>query len=109
MFNKGGISQMMQQMQKMQEKLQQAQDKLVLLEVTGEAGAGMVKIMMTCSNDVKKVEIDPSVMDDKEMLEDLIVAAYNDATRKAKEVSQSEMGGLTAGIPLPPGFNPFGQ
>ncbi|BCL74659.1 nucleoid-associated protein [Jeongeupia sp. HS-3] len=109
MFNKGGIGQLMQQAQKMQEKMQQAQEELANVEVEGQAGAGMVKIVMTCSHTVKRVSIDDSLLsDDKDMLEDLIAAAFNDAQRKAEATSQERMSGMTAGLPLPPGFKlPF--
>ncbi|MBM3115156.1 YbaB/EbfC family nucleoid-associated protein [Jeongeupia naejangsanensis] len=109
MFNKGGIGQLMQQAQKMQEKMQKAQEELANVEVEGQAGAGMVKIVMTCSHVVKRVAIDDSLLsDDKDMLEDLIAAAFNDAQRKAEATSQERMSGMTAGLPLPPGFKmPF--
>ncbi len=108
MLNKGGIANLMKQAQKMQENMQKAQDELANLEVEGQSGAGAVKIVMTCKHDVKRVMIDPSVMDDKEMLEDLIAAALNDANRRAEATSQERMGALTAGLPLPPGMKlPF--
>jgi DNA-binding YbaB/EbfC family protein len=108
MLNKGGIANLMKQAQKMQENMQKAQDELANLEVEGQSGAGAVKIVMTCKHDVKRVTIDPSVMDDKEMLEDLIAAALNDANRRAEATSQERMGALTAGLPLPPGMKlPF--
>ncbi|MEW6293897.1 MAG: YbaB/EbfC family nucleoid-associated protein [Pseudomonadota bacterium] len=107
-MNKGGIANLMKQAQKMQENMQKAQDELANLEVEGQSGAGAVKIVMTCKHDVKRVTIDPSVMDDKEMLEDLIAAALNDANRRAEATSQERMGALTAGLPLPPGMKlPF--
>ena len=88
--------------------MQKAQDELANIEVEGQSGAGAVKIVMTCKHDVKRVTIDPSVMDDKEMLEDLIAAALNDANRRAETTSQERMGSLTAGLPLPPGMKlPF--
>ena len=78
------------------------------IEVEGQSGAGMVKVQMTCKYDVRRVSIDPSVMDDREMLEDLLAAAVNDAVRRVEETSQSKMSGLTAGLNLPPGFKlPF--
>ena len=84
------------------------QDSLGSIEVEGQAGAGMVKITMTCKHDVRRVTIDPSVMDDKEMLEDLIAAAVNDAVRRVEATSQEKMAGFTAGLNLPPGFKlPF--
>jgi DNA-binding YbaB/EbfC family protein len=108
MLNKGGIANLMKQAQKMQENMQKAQEELANVEVEGQSGAGAVKIVMTCKHDVKRVVIDPSVMDDKEMLEDLIAAALNDANRRAEAASQERMGALTAGLPLPPGMKlPF--
>ena len=108
MLNKGGIANLMKQAQKMQENMSKAQEELASLEVEGQSGAGAVKIVMTCKHDVKRVIIDPSVMDDKEMLEDLIAAALNDANRRAEATSQERMGALTAGLPLPPGMKlPF--
>ena len=108
MLNKGGIANLMKQAQKMQENMQKAQDELANIEVEGQSGAGAVKIVMTCKHDVKRVMIDPSVMYDKEMLEDLIAAALNDANRRAEATSQERMGSLTAGLPLPPGMKlPF--
>ncbi len=108
MLNKGGIANLMKQAQKMQENMAKAQEELTNLEVEGQSGAGAVKIVMTCKHDVKRVSIDPSVMDDKEMLEDLIAAALNDANRRAEATSQERMGALTAGLPLPPGMKlPF--
>jgi DNA-binding YbaB/EbfC family protein len=108
MLNKGGIANLMKQAQKMQENLAKAQEELANVEVEGQSGAGAVKIVMTCKHDVKRVTIDPSVMDDKEMLEDLIAAALNDANRRAEQTSQDRMGALTAGLPLPPGMKlPF--
>jgi DNA-binding YbaB/EbfC family protein len=108
MLNKGGIANLMKQAQKMQENMAKAQDELANLEVEGQSGAGAVKVVMTCKHDVKRVMIDASVMDDKEMLEDLIAAALNDANRRAETTSQERMGSLTAGLPLPPGMKlPF--
>jgi DNA-binding YbaB/EbfC family protein len=108
MLNKGGIANLMKQAQKMQENMAKAQEELGNLEVEGQSGAGAVKVIMTCKHDVKRVTIDPSVMDDKEMLEDLIAAALNDANRRAEQTSQERMGALTAGLPLPPGMKlPF--
>ncbi len=108
MLNKGGIANLMKQAQKMQENMTKAQEELANIEVEGQSGAGAVKISMTCKHDVKRVTIDPSVMDDKEMLEDLIAAALNDANRRAEATSQERMGALTAGLPLPPGMKlPF--
>lgn len=108
MLNKGGIANLMKQAQKMQENMAKAQEELASLEVEGQSGAGAVKVVMTCKHDVKRVMIDASVMDDKEMLEDLIAAALNDANRRAEALSQERMGSLTAGLPLPPGMKlPF--
>ncbi|SDI86952.1 MULTISPECIES: YbaB/EbfC family nucleoid-associated protein [Ferrimonas] len=109
MFGKGGMGNLMKQAQQMQEKMQQAQAEIANMEVTGESGAGMVKITMTGSHSVRRVEIDPSLMeDDKEMLEDLIAAACNDAARRVEETSKEKMGALTGGMSLPPGFKmPF--
>jgi hypothetical protein len=93
----------------MQDNLKRAQDELAQLEVEGQSGAGLVKVVMTCKHDVKRVTIDPSLLaDDKDMLEDLVAAAFNDAVRRAEQVSQEKMGRLTAGLPLPPGMKlPF--
>jgi DNA-binding YbaB/EbfC family protein len=108
MFNKGGIAGLMKQAQQMQANMEKAQQELALLEVEGQSGAGMVKVVMTCKHDVKRVTIDPSVMDDKEMLEDLIAAALNDANRRAEQTSQEKMSGFTSGLNLPPGMKlPF--
>ncbi|MDD3483948.1 YbaB/EbfC family nucleoid-associated protein [Azovibrio restrictus] len=105
---KGGIAGLMKQAQTMQANMAKAQEELALLEVEGQAGAGMVKVVMTCSHDVRRVSIDPSVMDDKEMLEDLLAAAFNDAVRRGEAVSKERMAGFTAGLNLPPGFKlPF--
>ena len=105
---KGGIGGLMKQAQQMQENMKKAQDQLAQAEVEGQSGAGMVKVTMTCAHDVRRVAIDPSVMDDKEMLEDLIAAAVNDAVRRAEQVSQERMAGFTSGLNLPPGFKlPF--
>jgi DNA-binding YbaB/EbfC family protein len=105
---KGGIAGLMKQAQQMQDNMKKAQDQLAQVEVEGQSGAGMVKVTMTCSHDVRRVSIDPSVMDDKEMLEDLIAAAFNAAVRRGEEVSQEKMAGFTSGLNLPPGFKmPF--
>lgn len=105
---KGGIAGLMKQAQMMQENMKKGQEQLAQIEVEGQAGAGMVKIVMTCAHDVRRVSIDPSVMDDREMLEDLIAAAMNDAMRRGEALSQEKMSGLTAGLNLPPGFKlPF--
>jgi nucleoid-associated protein EbfC len=105
---KGGIGALMKQAQQMQENMKKAQEQLSLLEVEGQSGAGMVKVSMTCGHEVRRVHIDPSVLDDKEMLEDLIAAAMNDAARRAEETSKEKMAGFTAGLNLPPGIKlPF--
>lgn len=105
---KGGLGGLMKQAQMMQENMKKAQEQLALVEVEGVSGAGMVKVAMTCAHEVRRVTIDPSVMDDKEMLEDLLAAAFNDATRKGESLSQEKMAGFTAGLNLPPGFKlPF--
>jgi hypothetical protein len=93
----------------MQENMQRAQEELARTEVEGESGAGLVKIVMTCRHDVKRVSIDPSLLgEDRDMLEDLVAAAFNDALRRAEATSQEKLGSLTAGMPLPPGFKlPF--
>ena len=108
MFNKGQLAGLMKQAQAMQDNMKKAQDELGNIEVTGESGAGLVKVTMTCKHDVKRVSIDPSVMDDKEMLEDLIAAAMNDASRRVESTTAEKMGGFTAGLNLPPGMKlPF--
>jgi nucleoid-associated protein EbfC len=106
---KGNIGQLMKQAQQMQENMQRAQEELAHTEVEGQSGAGLVKIVMTCRHDVKRVSIDPSLMgEDRDMLEDLVAAAFNDALRRAEAATQEKMGNLTAGMPLPPGFKlPF--
>ncbi len=108
MFNKGQLAGLMKQAQAMQENMKKAQDDLAFVEVTAEAGAGLVKVTMTCKHDVKRIEIDPSLLtEDKDMLEDLVAAAFNAAVRKAEEVSQEKMGKLTAGMPGLPGGMKF--
>jgi nucleoid-associated protein EbfC len=104
MFNKGQLAGLMKQAQAMQDNMKKAQDELGNIEVTGESGAGMVKVTMTCKHDVKRVEIDPSLLaDDKEMLEDLVAAAFNAAVRKAEDTSSEKMGKITTGMPSLPG------
>jgi len=100
---------LMKQAQAMQDNMKRAQDELALMEVTGVSGAGLVKVTMTCKHEVKRIAIDPSLLaDDKDMLEDLVAAAFNDGVRRAEEVSQEKMGKLTAGMPMPPGMKfPF--
>lgn len=108
MFNKGGIAGLMKQAQQMQENMKKAQEQLATIEVEGQSGAGMVKVVMTCQHDIKRVSIDDSVMDDKEMLEDLVAAAVNDAVRKVESTTQEKMSGFTSGLNLPPGLKlPF--
>jgi DNA-binding YbaB/EbfC family protein len=106
---KGQLAGLMKQAQAMQENMKRAQDELALMEVEGQSGAGLVKVTMTCKHDVKRVAIDPSLLaDDKDMLEDLVAAAFNDAVRRAEEISAEKMGKLTAGMPMPPGMKfPF--
>lgn len=105
---RGNIAQLMQQAQQMQENMQRAQEELAGLEVTGNAGGGMVNITLTGRMECRKVRIDPSVLADPEMAEDLIAAAFNDAVNKANTASQEKMGAATAGMPLPPGMKmPF--
>jgi nucleoid-associated protein EbfC len=106
---KNQLAGLMKQAQQMQDNMKKAQEELALTEVEGQAGAGLVKIVMTCRHDVKRVSIDPSLLaDDKDMLEDLIAAAMNDAVRRAEATTQEKMSGLTAGLPLPAGFKmPF--
>jgi DNA-binding YbaB/EbfC family protein len=106
---KNPLGQLMQQAQKMQESMKKAQDDLAKLEVTGQAAAGLVTVVMTGANDVRRVTIDPSLLqDDKEVLEELIAAAMNDAVHKVEQERQQRMSGLTTGLNLPPGFKmPF--
>jgi len=101
---KGNLGQLMQQAQKMQEGFKQAQEELADLEVTGQAGGGMVEVRITGRHEVRSVTIDRSAADDVEMLEDLIAAAFNDAVNKVQQASQEKLSGLTGGIPMPPGF-----
>jgi DNA-binding YbaB/EbfC family protein len=106
---KGGLGNMMKQAQLMQQNMQKAQDELAGVEVEGQAGSGMVKVIMTCAHEVRRVSLDESVIsDDKDMLEDLIVLALNDAMKKVAAVSQQRMSGFTAGMGLPHGMKlPF--
>jgi len=105
---KGGIGNLMKQAQKMQADMQKAQEEMANIEVSGQAGGGLVSVTMTCRHDVKRVTIDDSVMDDKEMLEDLVAAAVNDAVRQVEKTTEEKMSGLTAGMGLPGGFKlPF--
>ncbi|HUP95961.1 MAG TPA: YbaB/EbfC family nucleoid-associated protein [Burkholderiales bacterium] len=106
---KNQLAGFMKQAQQMQENMKKVQEQLASTEVEGQSGAGMVKIIMTCKHDVKRVTIDQSLLaDDKDMLEDLIAAAVNDAVRRVESTVQEKMSGVTAGLPLPPGFKmPF--
>ena len=106
---KNQLAGLMKQAQAMQDNMKKMQDQLALIEVEGQSGAGLVKVTMTCKNEVRRVTIDPSLLaDDKDMLEDLVAAAFNDAVRKAEATTQEKMGAVTAGMPLPPGFKmPF--
>jgi nucleoid-associated protein EbfC len=105
---KGNIAQLMQQAQRMQENMQRAQEELAKLEVTGTAGAGMVNVTISGRMECRKVRIDPSVLSDPEMAEDLIAAAFNDAVNKVNTESQARMSAATAGMPMPPGMKlPF--
>ena len=106
---KGGIGQLMKQAQQMQADMKKAQEEMSKLTVTGESGAGMVKITMTCKHEVRGLEIEDSLVgDDKEMLEDLIIAAFNDAVRRVEKTVQEKFSGMTSGLSLPPGMKlPF--
>jgi nucleoid-associated protein EbfC len=106
---KNQLAGLMKQAQAMQDNLKKAQDELATIEVEGQSGAGLVKVTMTCKHDVKRIVIDPSLLaDDKDMLEDLVAAAFNDGIRRAEALSQEKMGKLTAGMALPGGMKfPF--
>lgn len=106
---KNQMAGLMKQAQAMQDNMKKMQDELASIEIEGQSGAGLVKIIMSCKNDVKRVTIDPSLLgEDKDMLEDLVAAAFNDAVRKAEATSAEKMAGVTAGMPMPPGFKlPF--
>ena len=106
---KGGIGQLMKQAQEMQANMQKAQDEMAAIMVTGESGAGMVKITMSCKHQVKSVEVDDTLVgEDKDMLEDLIVAAFNDSIRKVEKTVQDKFSGMASGLNLPPGMKvPF--
>ena len=106
---KGGLGPLMKQAQQMQENMKNMQEQLATVEVEGQSGAGMVKVLMTCRYDVKRVNIDDSLFsDDKDMLEDLLAAAVNDAVRRVEATTQEKMSGVTAGMGLPPGMKlPF--
>ena len=108
MFNKGQLAGLMKQAQAMQDNLKKAQDELANVEVEGESGAGLVKVLMTCKHDVKRVTIDPSLLaEDKDMLEDLVAAAFNSAVRRVEETSAERLGKVTAGMPGLPGGMKF--
>ena len=106
---KGGLAGLMKQAQQMQENMKRTQEQLATIEVEGQSGAGMVRVVMTCRHDVKRVTIDDGLLkDDKDMLEDLVAAAFNDAVRRVEATIQEKMGGMTSGLGLPPGFKmPF--
>jgi DNA-binding YbaB/EbfC family protein len=106
---KSQIGQLMKQAQQMQDSMKKMQAQLAEIEVDGQSGAGLVKVTVTCKNEVRRLSIDPTLLaDDKDMLEDLVIAALNDALRKAEAMSSEKMSGLTSGLPLPPGFKlPF--
>jgi hypothetical protein len=105
---KGGLGGLMKQAQQMQANMKKAQDELAKIEVEGQAGSGKVKVSMTCAHDVRRVKIDDRLVGDKEMLEDLIVAALNDAVKQVATTTKEKMGGFGAGLNLPPGMNlPF--
>jgi hypothetical protein len=106
---KNQLAGLMKQAQQMQDNMQKAQEELARTEVEGQSGAGMVKVVMTCRHDVKRVTVDPSLLtEDKDMLEDLLAAAINDAVRRVESTTQEKMAGLTTGLPMPPGFKlPF--
>jgi DNA-binding YbaB/EbfC family protein len=106
---RGNIGQLMKQAQQMQENMRRMQEQLGNVEVEGQSGSGAVKVVMTCKHEVRRVTIDPGLPgDDREMLEDLLTAAFNDAARKVEATVAEKMGGMTAGLGLPPGFKlPF--
>ncbi|HEY5636819.1 MAG TPA: YbaB/EbfC family nucleoid-associated protein [Burkholderiales bacterium] len=105
---KGNIGQLMKQAQAMQENMRRMQEQLASVEVEGQSGAGLVKVVMTCKYDVRRVSIDPSLVgDDREMLEDLVAAAFNDASRRVETTVAEKMGSVTAGLGLPPGMKLF--
>jgi nucleoid-associated protein EbfC len=106
---KNQLAGLMKQAQQMQDNLKKAQDELALTEVEGQAGGGLVRIVMTCRHDVKRVTIDPSLLgEDRDMLEDLVAAAFNDGVRRIETTTQEKMAGLTSGMAMPPGFKlPF--
>lgn len=109
MFGKGGLGNLMKQAQQMQDKMQQVQQEIAEMEVTGESGAGLVKVTINGAHNCRRVEVDPSLQeDDKDMLEDLVAAAFNDAARRIAEAQQEKMASVSSGMQLPPGFKmPF--
>ncbi|SPP32327.1 Nucleoid-associated protein YbaB [Arsenophonus endosymbiont of Aleurodicus floccissimus] len=109
MFGKVGLGNLMKQAQQMQEKMQKVQEEIANMEVTGESGAGLVKVTINGAHNCRRIEIDPSLMaDDKDMLEDLITAAFNDAARRIEEAQKEKMANVSNGMQLPPGFKmPF--
>ena len=109
MIPKGGLGALMKQAQQMQENIRKAQEELATIEVEGQSGAGLVKVVITCKFQARKVTIDPSLLsEDKDMLEDLVMAAFNDAVAKAEAATQAKMAGFSAGLNLPPGMGlPF--
>jgi DNA-binding YbaB/EbfC family protein len=106
---KGQLAGLMKQAQQMQENMRKLQEQFATIEVEGQSGAGLVKVVMTCKHDVKRIAIDPSLLgDDKEMLEDLVAAAFNDAVRSVETTTAEKMGSIASGMGLPPGFKlPF--
>jgi len=105
---KNQLAGLMKQAQQMQDNMRKMQEQLAMIEVEGQSGAGMVKVTMTCKHDVKRVAIDPSLLgDDKDMLEDLVAAAFNDAVRRVEALVSEKMASVTAGLPLPPGMKLF--
>ena len=105
---KGNLSGLLQQAQKMQQDMQKAQEDLAKMELTGEAGGGLVKVTMSGQYAVRRIHIDPSLLDDAEMLEDIVTAAVNDAVNRITESKQEKMSGMASGLSLPPGFKlPF--
>lgn len=103
---KGGLGNLMKQAQQMQANMQKLQEELAQIEVRGQSGAGLVEVVMTCRHEVRAVHIDPSVVDeDKEMLEDLVAAAFNDAVQRVEQATKEKMASLTGGLNLPPGLN----
>ncbi|HLS22171.1 MAG TPA: YbaB/EbfC family nucleoid-associated protein [Paenalcaligenes sp.] len=106
---KGQLAGLMRQAQQMQADMKKAQEELANIEVEGAAGGGLVKVTISCKNDVRRVTIDPELLqEEKDMLEDLIAAAMNDAIRKAEKKAQEKMADVTSGLPLPPGMSlPF--